>query len=62
MAARRLSASLDLEAEMYRFEGACEAEKDKYSMMDLPSAVVEKQATVTLDALATCCFGMLLSL
>lgn len=48
---------MDLEAEMYRFESTFEAEKEKYSMMELPLSDREKQASVAVDALATCCLG-----
>lgn len=57
MAARRLSASMDIEAEMYRFDSNFEAEKEKFSMMDLPISDREKQVAVAVDALATCCLG-----
>ena len=60
MAARRLSASMDIEAEMYRFDSTFEAEKEKFSMMELPMSDREKQAAVAVDALSTCCLGMLL--
>lgn len=58
MSARRLNASMDLEAEMYRFESNIDAEKQKYSMMDLPTSDHEKQATVAVDAVSTCCLGV----
>ena len=53
--------SLDLEAEMGRFEQNLDNEKQKYSMLEMPSAAPERQATLALDCLATCGLGALLS-
>jgi hypothetical protein len=58
LAARRLSASMDLEAEMYRFESSLAAEREKYSLMEPPLSDREKQAAVAIDAVSTCSLGV----
>jgi hypothetical protein len=48
----------DIEAEMIRFDGTLETEKEKYSMMELPTASQERKITVCVDAISTCCLGV----
>jgi hypothetical protein len=48
---------MDVEAEMGRFEMALETELKKYTMLTMPTAPPQKQMTVAMDCLATCCLG-----
>eukprot|EP00892_Ulva_mutabilis_P011723 jgi/Ulvmu1/8923/UM005_0014.1 len=56
LSARRLNASMDVEAEMNRFEQALEVERRQYLEPTVPDP--EREVAVAIDALATCCLGL----
>ena len=49
---------MDIEAEMGRYEMNLETEMKQYNLMELPVAPPQRQMTVALDCLSTCCLGV----